>query len=127
MLTDSAVPSSRRCKVTAKLKFFILMESIRVPPNCRFLVDDCNSPWVFEQKFDLIHTRAMTPGIKDWPRYLQQAYECAPIFARFLTKSDLFHSNLRPGGYIELQELHCPIAYAKDDISRKPYFVEYVY
>lgn len=63
----------------------------RVPPNCKFLVDDCNADWLFAERFDLIHTRAMTPGIKDWPRYLQQAFE-----------------HLKPGGYIEMQEIHCP-------------------
>jgi hypothetical protein len=47
----------------------------RVPPNCKFEVDDANADWLFQQKFSLMHTRAMTAGIKDWAKYLRQAYE----------------------------------------------------
>jgi SAM-dependent methyltransferase len=63
-----------------------------VAPNCRFLVDDVNAEWVFAEKFDLVHTRAMIFGIKGWPRYLLQAYE-----------------HLNPGGFIELQDFVLPV------------------
>lgn len=59
----------------------ILDVATRVPSNCRFFVEDCNLDWnTFDmQKFDLIHTRAITPAIKDWSRYLKQAYECVQL------------------------------------------------
>lgn len=79
-----------------------------VPLNARFLVDDCNAEWVFVERFDLIHTRALTPGIKDWSRYLRQAYE-----------------HLKPGGYIELHEIHVPAGCTEASADPKPYFVEW--
>ncbi len=63
-----------------------------VPPNCEFLIDDCTKDWIFHHPFDYIHTRAMVAAIKDWGRFLEQAYE-----------------NLKPGGYLECQELTFPI------------------
>ncbi|KAF2709258.1 S-adenosyl-L-methionine-dependent methyltransferase [Pleomassaria siparia CBS 279.74] len=59
-----------------------------VPPNCSFLIDDCEEEWLFSHHFDFIHTRAMLAAIRDWPRFFQQAYD-----------------NLAPGGYLELQEI----------------------
>ncbi|KAF4312311.1 putative methyltransferase domain-containing protein [Botryosphaeria dothidea] len=59
-----------------------------VPPNVRFLVDDIESDWIYSTPFDLIHLRAMAPAIRNWPRVLGSAYEW-----------------LKPGAYIELQEL----------------------
>ncbi|KAK3684548.1 hypothetical protein LTR37_020151, partial [Vermiconidia calcicola] len=79
-----------------------------VPPNCKFIVDDCNTDWLFDEKFDLIHTRAMTPGMKDWPRYMRQAFD-----------------HLKPGGYIELHEIYIPICYAKDANETIPKFVQW--
>jgi SAM-dependent methyltransferase len=64
----------------------------QVPPNCEFLIDDCTKDWIFHSKFDFIHTRAIVAVIKDWPRLLEQAY-----------------ANLKPGGYVECQELAFPI------------------
>jgi len=75
-LTHNAVLFSQTCERGQQLAWRGLAKtSTRVPPNCKFLVDDLNSPWVFAEKFDLIHTRCMTPAIKDWARYLSQAYE----------------------------------------------------
>ncbi|KAF2261458.1 S-adenosyl-L-methionine-dependent methyltransferase [Lojkania enalia] len=67
------------------------IQPTEVPPNCSFLIDDFENDWVFRQPFDYIHTRAMVAAMKDWPRFLEQAY-----------------NNLRPGGYLELQELTFP-------------------
>lgn len=57
------------------------------PPNCFFFVDDAEqAPWEFEEKFDVVHLRAMEAAFSDWPAIYQQAFE-----------------NLRPGGIIENQ------------------------
>lgn len=68
------------------------IQPANVPPNCEFLIDDCEQDWIFHHKFDFIHTRAMVAAIKDWPRFFNQAYE-----------------NLKPGCYLECQELTFPI------------------
>ncbi|KAF2466896.1 S-adenosyl-L-methionine-dependent methyltransferase [Lindgomyces ingoldianus] len=67
------------------------IQPTEVPPNCSFLVDDCDKDWVFRDQFDFIHTRAMVAAIKDWDRFLGQGY-----------------ANLKPGGYLELQEITFP-------------------
>ncbi|CAJ2513253.1 Uu.00g013720.m01.CDS01 [Anthostomella pinea] len=78
-----------------------------VPPNARFLIDDCNAEWGFaERPFDLIHTRALTPGIKDWSRSLHQAKD-----------------HLTPGEWVELHEIHVPAGCTESSLSpSKPYF-----
>ena len=71
----------------------------------------------------------MTPGVKDWPNYLRQAYEYAQrnnSLSLMMLETDYSNSYLKPGGYIECQELHCPIGYKKDNISDTPFMVQYV-
>ncbi|KAL2141317.1 hypothetical protein VTI28DRAFT_2551 [Corynascus sepedonium] len=57
------------------------------PPNVRFIIDDVELDWAEPQPYDLVHCRYMAGAIKDWPRLIQQMY-----------------ANLKPGGWIELQE-----------------------
>ncbi|KAF2183321.1 S-adenosyl-L-methionine-dependent methyltransferase [Zopfia rhizophila CBS 207.26] len=68
------------------------IQPTEVPPNCSFLIDDCEKEWVFHDQFDFIHTRAMVAAIKDWNHFFEQAY-----------------ANLKLGGYIELQEITFPV------------------
>ncbi|KAF2461741.1 S-adenosyl-L-methionine-dependent methyltransferase [Lineolata rhizophorae] len=65
----------------------------RVPPNCSFLIDNVEAKWTFDRKFDFIHSRAMVAALRNWPLFLRQAY-----------------SQLKPGGYIELQDVCLPAA-----------------
>ena len=60
-----------------------------VQPNCRFYVDDVESEWVYRESeaFDFIHGRGMAGSIRDWPKLYEQIYK-----------------NLKPGGYLEMQE-----------------------
>ncbi|KAL4923692.1 class I SAM-dependent methyltransferase [Aspergillus undulatus] len=58
-----------------------------VPPNVRFVVDDVEKPWVVSEPYDFIHCRYMAGSIKDWPRLIKQCFD-----------------NLKPGGWLELQE-----------------------
>ena len=47
-----------------------------VPPNCKFEVDDINKDWTYpENKFDLVHIRAMTGCIPDWPEFHKKAFK----------------------------------------------------
>ncbi|KAK4150241.1 S-adenosyl-L-methionine-dependent methyltransferase [Chaetomidium leptoderma] len=57
------------------------------PPNVRFIVDDVELEWAEPHPYDLIHCRYMAGAIKDWPGLARQMYE-----------------NLKPGGWVELQE-----------------------
>jgi SAM-dependent methyltransferase len=72
-----------------------------VPPNCRFYVEDAEKPWSFstggdapssgEGPFDYIHGRMLVVGIRNWARFFEQCY-----------------ANLKPGGWVEMQDLNFP-------------------
>lgn len=70
-----------------------------VPPNLSFMVDDAEAlqDWEFTQQFDYIHSRLVILSMRDWPRYLKRCYD-----------------NLKPGGWIELQEVQFPFEYDDD-------------
>ncbi|KAL8728117.1 MAG: hypothetical protein Q9181_005459 [Wetmoreana brouardii] len=59
----------------------------RVPPNVKFEVDDCEQPWTFTEKFDVVHARYLAAAIEDWPKLVSQAFEFT-----------------KPGGYAEFQD-----------------------
>lgn len=57
-----------------------------VPPNCRFELDDCCSPWTYPTNyFDLIHVRCMFGSVADWPQLYREIYD-----------------HLEPGGYVSI-------------------------
>ncbi|KAL8971102.1 MAG: hypothetical protein Q9183_001215 [Haloplaca sp. 2 TL-2023] len=58
-----------------------------VPPNVKFEVDDCEAPWTFSEKFDVIHCRYLAAAIQDWPKLVGQAFQFT-----------------KPGGYSEFQD-----------------------
>jgi len=60
-----------------------------VPPNLEFVVDDAEEPWTFPQKFDFIHERMMVGSFLSWESFLANAFRA-----------------LKPGGYVELQDVH---------------------
>jgi trans-aconitate methyltransferase len=70
-----------------------------VPPNCRFIVDNLESEWLYKpgEKFDFIHGRAICGSIKDWPRLYSQVFE-----------------HLKPGAWVEMQEYE-GVLYSDDD------------
>ncbi|KAI9739300.1 MAG: hypothetical protein M1834_007513 [Cirrosporium novae-zelandiae] len=72
-----------------------------VPPNCAFMIDDSESEWCFDRKFDYIHMRMVMIGWRDWPKFFKQSYD-----------------NLNPGGWLELQDYEFPAAC--DDSSAGP-------
>ncbi|RYP41462.1 hypothetical protein DL769_011562 [Monosporascus sp. CRB-8-3] len=71
-----------------------------VPTNCDFVIDDATQEWSFHQRFDYIHTRALTMGIADWDKFVDQAY-----------------NYLQPGGFLELQEFHFPLESLDDSVK----------
>ncbi|WEW57333.1 hypothetical protein PRK78_002798 [Emydomyces testavorans] len=61
---------------------------LRIPPNCRFEIDDIESPWSFSHKFDFIHGRELEGMLKDPQRLFAQAF-----------------ANLTPHGFLEMQSI----------------------
>jgi trans-aconitate methyltransferase len=74
-----------------------------VPPNCKFVVDDAETDWLYtpDEAFDLIHGRALGGSIADWTRFYQQVY-----------------AHLKPGGWIEMQEYEAWIRSDDDTINQ---------
>ena len=66
---------------------YFLAESLRVPPNVKFEIDDAEETWTFREKFDLIHLRYLAAALKDWPRLASQCFE-----------------HTAPGGWTEIQD-----------------------
>ena len=60
-----------------------------VPPNCKFVVDDAESDWMYRpgEAFDYIHGRGLGGSIADWTRFYREVY-----------------THLKPGGWCEIQE-----------------------
>ncbi|KAH8689643.1 S-adenosyl-L-methionine-dependent methyltransferase [Talaromyces proteolyticus] len=77
------------------------IQPLWVPPNVKFIIDDIELDWNESQPYDYIHCRYMAGSIKDWPRLIRQCYE-----------------NLKPGGWLELQE-SANTLYSEDN-SLKP-------
>ncbi|KAK1528260.1 TAM domain methyltransferase [Colletotrichum paranaense] len=67
-----------------------------VPPNVRFEIDDVESAWVVNEKYDFIFTRYMAASIADWPKLVHRVYE-----------------NLATNGWAEFQDMS--VLYACDD------------
>ena len=64
-----------------------------VPPNCRFVIDDCVLDWTWPPNhFDFVHLRAMYGCIPDWEAFYRK----------------VFH-HLRPGGWFEDVEMDVKI------------------
>ena len=63
-----------------------------VPPNLQFEINDAEDEWVFSQKFDFIHGRALITCFKDPAAVFRRAYDA-----------------LAPGGYFEMQDAVFPL------------------
>lgn len=83
------------------------IQPVWVPPNCKFYVDDIESEWVFRESehFDFVHGRALSGSINDWARLYGQVF-----------------NNLKPGGWIEMQEYEGVVASDDDpELKNAPY------
>jgi SAM-dependent methyltransferase len=81
-----------------------------VPPNCRFYIENAEEQWDFEHKFDYVHGRMLVVGIRNWARFFEQAYAA-----------------LKPGGYIELQDLNFPARCDDDSAPRDSPIISWAY
>ncbi|KXH66342.1 UMTA methyltransferase [Colletotrichum salicis] len=73
-----------------------------VPVNVRFEIDDVESPWLHQTKYDFIFCRFMAASIADWPKLVKNIYE--------LMNNE---SHLNPGGWAEFHEMD-PEIYSDD-------------
>ncbi|KEZ42062.1 Uncharacterized protein SAPIO_CDS6479 [Scedosporium apiospermum] len=82
-----------------------------VPINCRFHVDDYESEWTYREneKFDYIHGRALCGTSSDWPALYGRIKE-----------------NLKPGGWVEMQEYDAWVFSDDDSFERAPWTREWV-
>lgn len=69
-----------------------------VPSNVAFVVGDFTAPWDIDHRFDYVHSRAITIGVRDWGKLVDEVWR-----------------NLEPGGWVEFQEYHLP--WTSDDGS----------
>ncbi|PFH58447.1 hypothetical protein XA68_13675 [Ophiocordyceps unilateralis] len=81
------------------------------PTNCSFHVDDYEDAWTYrdDEKFHLIHGRALSGTSSDWPRFYRQVYD-----------------NLLDGGIVEMQEYDAWIFSDDDSLQRAPYTREWL-
>ncbi|KAI1389041.1 S-adenosyl-L-methionine-dependent methyltransferase [Hypoxylon trugodes] len=69
------------------------IQPLWVPRNVQFLVDNLEEDWLQPaNSLDFIHGRQMAPSIRNWPKMIAEAYNA-----------------LKPGGWIEFQELECVV------------------
>lgn len=78
------------------------------PSNCSFIIDNAEAEWVFTERFDYIHSRAMIAGFRDWPRFFNQAFK-----------------NLQPGGYLEIQDFYFPARTTEDHTPQTSKYLEW--
>ncbi|KAK8133082.1 hypothetical protein PG999_001255 [Apiospora kogelbergensis] len=100
------------------------IQPVWVPPNVKFLVDDVEDTWLNGDNIDLVHMRNMIPILSSPVALLRQVFEYVLPRTGFLsplikaghrnkTQADITctHSNLKPGGWVELQDVdgavHC--------------------
>ncbi|KAJ0322765.1 hypothetical protein COL5a_008591 [Colletotrichum fioriniae] len=78
-----------------------------VPPNVKFEIDDVESEWIGEDKYDFIFSRYMAGALADWPTYVRRVYEYVQVPIRFdivYLQYSQFFRNLNPGGWAEFQD-----------------------
>lgn len=73
----------------------------RVPPNCRFEIDDFEQPWSYSKPFDYIHGRELAGAIRDHEKLFAQAFE-----------------NLKPNGWFEMATME-PATFSDDGTHLK--------
>jgi trans-aconitate methyltransferase len=82
-----------------------------VPPNCKFHVDDYDGDWTYRahEAFDFIHGRALSGTSGNWAKFYRQV-----------------HANLKPGGWVEMQEYDAWIFSDDDSCDRAPWTMDWV-
>ena len=82
-----------------------------VPANCKFYIEDAEGEWEYspEEHFDFVHGRGMCGSIGDFPKFYHEAFR-----------------NLKPGGWIEMQEYEGALGSDDDTINQAPWIKQWV-
>ena len=72
------------------------------------MVANAEHDWDFDHKFSYIHTRMLTVGMHDWPRFFKQIWD-----------------NLEPGGWLETSEVQFPGRRADEDDQKLSPFIQW--
>ena len=51
------------------------IQSLWIPPNLRFVVDDFEDEWMNGDNYDLVHLRSISPIVKDMQKLLERCLE----------------------------------------------------
>ncbi|EFX02118.1 methyltransferase type 11 [Grosmannia clavigera kw1407] len=85
------------------------IQSIWVPPNAKFEIDDATQPWTWpDNAFDFVHIRFLVGAISDWDALFSQAYRCC-----------------EPGGWFESCELRPEHQSDNGTDKNSPIFTEF--
>lgn len=80
----------------------------RVPPNCKFEIDDFEMDWTFSFPFDFIHARNIEGSVRNHHKLFGQAFD-----------------NLREGGWFEVADATVGVFCDDETISRAPNLLEW--
>jgi SAM-dependent methyltransferase len=81
-----------------------------VPPNLQFYVEDAESTWLYNRRFDFIHCGDLGGSIGNWPELIKQV-----------------RNNLRPGGWFELHEFEVTLKSDDDTLKLAPSMCEFLH
>ena len=81
-----------------------------IPPNVKFVIDDVEDDWLFSahEQFDFIHGRGMAGSIRNWGRLFSQCMD-----------------NLKPGGWLAMQEYESVVSSDDGGVERCPYLAQF--
>ncbi|KAK5120235.1 hypothetical protein LTR85_006441 [Meristemomyces frigidus] len=82
-----------------------------LPSNCKLRVADLEdaATWSsFDESFDFVYGRMIVVGVKDWPRLFQRCFQA-----------------LKPGGWMEIQDLRFPIQCSDEQSADASKFVQW--
>lgn len=51
-----------------------------MPPNLKFLIDDAEDLWLYDEPFDFIHARLMAGCFTHWANFFRRAYQYTTRF-----------------------------------------------
>lgn len=65
-----------------------IFQSVEVPPNVVFQLDDAQEEWTYTEPFDFIHIRGLAGAFSDWPNIYVKAFD-----------------HLKQGGFLEIADI----------------------
>lgn len=79
-----------------------------IPMNLQYEIDDCETPWTFNRRFDFIHMRNLGGGISDWPGLLEECF-----------------NHLNPGGWVEVANIEIIWRSANNSLTEESAYIRW--